>query len=173
MRGPGLPHDLQEIERDLPVPGMVLRHQTGQFRPVGFFRLNLVHQRQQVCRQPGCIGRRRRKAERFVGPQTERFPAQHALPGLHQPRHRKMTFQKGHCRRQRFQIRIGGQALRILVGIAHRADGRQENRPATKPLLEKLRQQARGAARRQIQRDRRQQQWIVQRAKAGDQGAVD
>ncbi|CTQ71717.1 hypothetical protein LAX5112_02918 [Roseibium alexandrii] len=152
MRRPGLLNNLQEVQRDLPIASMIVRHQPGKLAPVRLFRFHFIHQGQEIASQPGCIGGRSGKPKRLIGPQSQSFAAQSPFPGHNQPGHRQMPVDQRHRWRQRFEVRAGTQSLDVLVGIADGPDDWQEYRPATEGPLKQVWQQARSAARRQVKR---------------------
>ena len=123
---PARADDLQEIQRHLPPAGETARHQLGKPVPVGAFRLDLVHQRGEVARQPDRVGRRSRH-DHLLLEQRRDMRGQAALPGAHQ---RRRDAAGGRARRSAAQARCSC-ALRlerrfVLVELAERPDGRQD-----------------------------------------------
>jgi hypothetical protein len=132
MGRPSLGRDLQEIEGDPEITGLIVRHEPidGVEADAGIFEI--VDEAGEIAGKTGGVGGRGRNEERLVGCELHQLAADRPAPSEGQPRQGEMAGKARDRRRQRqpvgARLRRQAEEMILLVDVADRTDRRQDRR---------------------------------------------
>ena len=145
MGRPMLGHDLEELDRVLPVDGVLLRRELFESGEIDLLAFDEVH---EVAEVGGKVGRLRRCCDRRHGLVAARRAAlvQLLAPGEHEPHQGKAPLQRadaagtGGSGKAFLCVAFAAEDDRgILVRVAERADRGQQHARALRPHRERRR----------------------------------
>ncbi|ODN69362.1 hypothetical protein A6302_03346 [Methylobrevis pamukkalensis] len=160
-RRPGGGGDVEEGQRQLPVGGVVVGHETGEAPPVHLLGRRLVHQGEQIAGEVDRVGRRGGNADRHPVRRQFALRGEPGAPAGHQPGHRQQPVGLADHRRQVEVGQVHRKGVAVLVDVADRPDSRKKRGLAAERVEEDAAQHPGGAPGRHQQGDGGERQRIA------------